>query len=852
MNRAFARLAIVLAGIVATGIAAPVVQAGTVVRLDFDYSVNTTAGPLSYVEIELFDSTAPITVANFLQYVKGGHYDGTILHRSIDDFVVQGGGFAPTVVQGTVQSLDPIVNFGTIQNEYSPTRSNVAGTIAMAKVGDDPNSATNQWFFNVADNSANLDVQNGGFTVFGRVLGNGMELINAINALPPTNLTQYYGATFNEVPMANNGTSFITLTSAAIVPQGSLSGFVYVDSNLDGVMDGTDYIIAGAKVSLVKNDSTVATVYSNADGSYSFGSLGEGTYSIRMETPTYVPGQGSNGSQIVLDRDGNLVSSGSAGTVVQNSFTNIALGQDEKGFSFNFGQSAYPVALMSARMLLDSSAGFPHAPAFPVAATNVPAGTTLDFGAVLVGNSGDKTLTVTNLGVAGSVLEGSLSGASDPFTPSTAMTIDGLESGESLGQIYTYAPTVRGQNNQTVTLTTNGGNVQVVLSGKAVAPVSSLTQSNGYGLVGYSTTASITIQNIGDGNLSGLGDISNLNGSISEGTGAFSGSASEFSLADGASQTFEYSFTPAARGAESVVITASFLNGSSDGANSDHTEDVTLHGTGVAPVLSVDNNGANAGLVRVGSTALASVVVRNTGDGNLSNLGDISNLNGELSAPGGSFIGNGGAFSLPDNQAATFDFTFAPTTRGYQIADVVIQFSNGSANGANNAGTVSVEVEGQGVGPVYFTDVAPGSTLDFGTVPEASAMTLWMTLRNDSTDANNGNSLLTDLTILNAEITGPDVSLFSIVGLAPGTILHQSDMLVFGVSYNGTGEHGERSAWLTLVTDEGAAFGSGGNIFQYEIKATLAPEPGTLVLLGMGGLLLGAFAWRRRRAGAAR
>ena len=98
-------------------------------------------------------------------------------------FIVQGGGFTVTDAQITELPADDAV-----VNEFNAARSNLRGTISMAKLGDDPNSATNQWFFNLADNSENLDNQNGGFTAFGQVLeAEDLEPIDAIAALPISN-----------------------------------------------------------------------------------------------------------------------------------------------------------------------------------------------------------------------------------------------------------------------------------------------------------------------------------------------------------------------------------------------------------------------------------------------------------------------------------------------------------------------------------------------------------------------------------------------------------------------------------------------------------------------------------------
>jgi cyclophilin family peptidyl-prolyl cis-trans isomerase len=143
------------------------------------------------IEVELMDTDKPVTTANFIRYVQTGAYTNMFLHRCIPGFIVQGGGFLITnSVADTNDFLvyDNVVNYGTITNEYlvGPHVSNTYGTIAMAKVGSDPNSASSQWFFNMANNSTNLDNQNGGFTVFGRVV-RGTNVLENFNARQKVN-----------------------------------------------------------------------------------------------------------------------------------------------------------------------------------------------------------------------------------------------------------------------------------------------------------------------------------------------------------------------------------------------------------------------------------------------------------------------------------------------------------------------------------------------------------------------------------------------------------------------------------------------------------------------------------------
>ncbi len=135
-------------------------------------------GQTGVIDINLFANLAPATVANFLSY----NYDGTIFHRLVSNFILQGGGFTfNDSGTTTATAFPPITASPPVANE--PGISNTRGTIAMAKRDGDPNSATSEFFFNLKDNSGDLDNNNGGFTVFGQVMHGGQQVVDAIGGL---------------------------------------------------------------------------------------------------------------------------------------------------------------------------------------------------------------------------------------------------------------------------------------------------------------------------------------------------------------------------------------------------------------------------------------------------------------------------------------------------------------------------------------------------------------------------------------------------------------------------------------------------------------------------------------------
>ena len=230
---------------------------GTVVRFD-----TNVAGGSFYAE--LFDQagagrtrTTPRTAANFLEYVANDLYTDTIVHRSVPRFIVQGGGFSVPTATGSLPAA--ITTFAPVVNE--PGNTNVRGTMAMAKLGGDPNSATNQWFVNLDNNAANLDAQNGGFTVFARVLGDGMDVVDAMAALPTTNL----GGAFTDLPVVGS------MNAGGITPANFL--------RIAAVSPVEKLVYA-----VTSSDPSIATATVREDGSLrlDFAATGAGTSTITV------------------------------------------------------------------------------------------------------------------------------------------------------------------------------------------------------------------------------------------------------------------------------------------------------------------------------------------------------------------------------------------------------------------------------------------------------------------------------------------------------------------------------------------------------------------------------------------
>lgn len=163
--------------------------------------LTTTLGD---IYLELNTEKAPISTANFLSYTEKGHYDGTIFHRVIPNFMIQGGGFDADMNQKRTEK--------GIKNEWQNGLKNVRGSVAMARLGNQPDSATSQFFINVADNAALDTPRDGaGYAVFGRVVS-GMDVVEKIKNVRTT----------TKGPHANVPVDTVVISKAEKVEAGSV------------------------------------------------------------------------------------------------------------------------------------------------------------------------------------------------------------------------------------------------------------------------------------------------------------------------------------------------------------------------------------------------------------------------------------------------------------------------------------------------------------------------------------------------------------------------------------------------------------------------------------------------------
>lgn len=353
---------------------------GQVARFELE---NQSLGNDGITEVLLFDQEgegAPATVANFTNYVEDGDYVNSVIHRSVPGFIVQGGGFTVNNFEvGTVPADEPVVN------EFSADRSNLRGTIAMAKLGTDPDSATNQWFFNLADNAANLDNQNGGFTAFGEVLTESdLEPIDAIAELPVIDATNGDPA-FTDLPVIvddpNNpgvGTdqNLVRYSSITISDEAELAFEIVDNSNPDLVaasiadgellLDYTPEQSGSADITLratdLLGDSTEETFsVTVADEEFDPTTDGRDSQVFRLlnqDTATHLYTTSERERDFILENLPNYVSEGEAYTSIDSLTGSVAPQEVHRFLNQNTGTHLYTIDPRERDFIVDNLDNF--------------------------------------------------------------------------------------------------------------------------------------------------------------------------------------------------------------------------------------------------------------------------------------------------------------------------------------------------------------------------------------------------------------------------------------------------------------------------------------------------------------
>lgn len=265
-------------------------------------------------QIELLPSAAPQTVANFLSYVDSGKYNDLVFSRNVPGFIIQAGQeTSPTATYTSDSQFVPVTPGPTIPLEYN--LPNTTGTLAMARVSGQANSAAAEWFINLTDNTQTLgptgtDKPNG-YAVFAKVLGNGMQVVNAISAALPN--------TDNGNKPVTSGNQLALITSMSL----DVYGTVFADVNANGTQDSGEAGVAGRTVFVNvdgtdKPDNSNPSATTDVNGNYDIDVTGvrAGSYQVKEVVPS------------------GLVSTTPSQTVaIGTSSTNVNLGETKPSIS---------------------------------------------------------------------------------------------------------------------------------------------------------------------------------------------------------------------------------------------------------------------------------------------------------------------------------------------------------------------------------------------------------------------------------------------------------------------------------------------------------------------------------------
>lgn len=442
-------------------------------------------------DINMREDVAPETVANFLNYVRDRDYDNMFFHRSAPNFIVQAGGFSFIGGEFLEVPEDP-----PVVNEFN--LSNIRATVAMAKLGGNPNSATSQWFINLADNSANLDSQNGGFTAFGEITESDMAIADAIgdvdNAIPGVEIFIIEGdktPPMSDTPFAN---AFTDLPALGFDPGLGIP----IDPN--GILFDPD-----SNLVLVNSMREVGADLVANPASLDFGLVVLGSSSQQTVTIT---NKGLEDLALQVDTTGT----GDPGFSVSGNTCTVAIATDD-ACVITFEFSPQSVGNLSAGFTITSNDADRPSLTIQVAGEGVAAleprivlspADTLTISDVTVGKSGVADVTVTNTGTAALTIDsvtigGVSAGLFSQVNDCQTLAIDG-----NCTVTVTFTPVSDSSEAANLSITSNDPLQPIVsldLVGEGLVPDADLPPSLVFGVVAVNAfaTGPVALSNLGNG-----------------------------------------------------------------------------------------------------------------------------------------------------------------------------------------------------------------------------------------------------------------------------------------------------------------------------------------------------------------
>lgn len=710
-----------------------------IVRLNLNYN-----NAPHTIDIELFDTVTPLTVNNFVNYVNSGKYDGSFFNRAVAGFIIQAGGFTfrpatPTsplepVANNSGLANVPLESSSPVKNEFALTSlTNVRGTLAMAKLPHNPDSASDEWFINLADNRVNLDNQNGGFTVFGRVIDDGMVTADKISNFPiQTFAGSILGSAFSALPVVN-----YTLYTSVL------------KKNL--------VMITSASSSIVRPILRFTPGFTPDGNNFPLAVAGNSSGKLQVFTFT-----NTGNEALIVDPIVNTLVSPSPFTLEADTCSNATLApvsvNPAASCQLKIRFTAITAATVADSLALSYSglSGNYHV-TLELKAEGIPATAVLSLNRTSVGflptdqgGTDTQKLMLRNKGGGALTLNNIVSSNAD-FSFDTIGCAAGtvLTAGQSCELTLSFTPSSiansfhpNGSNiTGNLTIATSASNVTVPLSGAGVDPTISTPSPVNFNnvLSGQSAAQGVSIQNTG------------LTGLLID-TITFTGpDAALFSyrtdcpsgiMKAAASCTIGVTFKPNSNGVKNATLVVNSNDATHPQVN------IALTGKGIiatTPVLNASGNSLIFGSHVVDGTTLNhSLILDNIGAGIIT-INSISIIGANASLFGFDSAGCRAGTTL---NSCNLKVSFTPVSNGSFSANLFVQ---------TTAGNLTIPLSGTGTA----SSIAAPKTIDVG-VSQVNGL-----------DAKQGffigNAGASKLSVSNISITGVDKNAFKLNNLCPAT-----------------------------------------------------------------------------------